>query len=157
MSSREPDKIVAACLGSAGGVVVGVGAGGTFVALDMPAILEYTRQTIFLEYRQMAVVTQEGVRFTTLDGQPVTKEVYTVPWDPISAAKGEYKHFMQKEIYEQARSITDTIRGRVDFEAVQVRLDELNLLQEEAQAIERMFIVACGTLGLCGPGGQVHH
>lgn len=154
MSSREPDKIVAARLGNAGGVVVGVGEGEMFVASDVLAILEYTRQMIFLEDRQMAVATQEGVRFTTLDGQPVTKEVYTVPWDPISAAKGEYKHFMQKEIYEQARSVTDTIRGRVDFEVGQVRLDELNLSPEEAQAIERMFIVACGTSAYAGLVGK---
>jgi glucosamine--fructose-6-phosphate aminotransferase (isomerizing) len=145
MSSRQPDRIVAARLGNAGGVVVGVGDGEMFLASDMPAILEYTRQVVFLEDRQMAVVTQEGARFTTLDGQPVAKEVHTVPWDPVSAARGEYKHFMQKEIYEQARSITDTIRGRVDFEAGQVCLDELNLSSEEAQAVERMFIVACGT------------
>lgn len=145
MSSREPDRIVAARLGNAGGVVIGVGEGEMFVASDMPAILEYTRQMIFLEDRQMAVVTKERARCTTLDGQPVDKEVHSVPWDPVSAVKGEYKHFMQKEIYEQARSITDTIRGRVDFEAGQVRLDELNLSAEEAQAIERMFIVACGT------------
>ncbi len=145
MSSRQPDRIVAARLGNAGGVVVGIGQGEMFVASDMLAILEYTRQMIFLEDRQMAVVTQEGARFTTLDGQLVAKEMHTVPWDPISAAKGEYKHFMQKEIYEQAHSITDTIRGRVDFEAGQVRLDEINITPEEAQAIERMFIVACGT------------
>ncbi|MGA9351980.1 MAG: glutamine--fructose-6-phosphate transaminase (isomerizing) [Anaerolineae bacterium] len=145
MSSREPDRIVAARLGNAGGVVVGVGEGEMFLASDMPAILEYTRQMIFLEDGQTAVVTQEGARFTTLDGQPMAKEVHTVPWDPVSAAKGKYKHFMQKEIYEQARSITDTIRGRVDFEAGQVCLNELNLSPEEAQAIERMFIVACGT------------
>ena len=145
MSSREPDRLVAARLGNAGGVVVGVGKGEMFVASDMPAILEHTREVVFLEDRQMAVVTQEGAEFTTLDGQPVVKEVYTMPWDPVSAAKGEYKHFMQKEIYEQARSITDTIRGRVDFEAGQVCLDELNLSPEEAKAIERMFIVACGT------------
>ncbi len=145
MSSREPDRLVAARLGNAGGVVVGVGKGEMFVASDMPAILEHTREMIFLEDRQMAVVTRECAEFTTLDGQPVVKEVYTMPWDPVSAAKGEYKHFMQKEIYEQARSITDTIRGRVDFEAGQVCLDELNLSPEEAKAIERMFIVACGT------------
>ncbi|MBL7183754.1 MAG: isomerizing glutamine--fructose-6-phosphate transaminase, partial [Anaerolineae bacterium] len=145
MSSRQPDRIVAARLGNAGGVVVGIGEGEMFVASDVLAILEYTRQVIFLEDRQMAVITQEGARFTTLNGQLVVKEVHTVPWDPVSAAKGEYKHFMQKEIYEQAHSITDTIRGRVDFEAGQVCLDEINISPEEAQAIERMFIVACGT------------
>jgi glucosamine--fructose-6-phosphate aminotransferase (isomerizing) len=145
MSSRQPDRIVAARLGNAGGVVIGIGEGEMFVASDMLAILEYTRQMIFLEDGQMAVVTQQGARFTTLDGQTIVKEVYPVPWDSVSAAKGEYKHFMQKEIYEQARSITDTIRGRVDFEAGQVCLDEIKITSEEAQAIERMFIVACGT------------
>ena len=154
MSSRQPDRIVAARLGNAGGVVVGVGEGEMFLASDVLAILEYTRQVIFLEDGQMAVVTQEGARFTTLNGQPVAKEAHTVPWDPVSAAKGEYKHFMQKEIYEQARSITDTIRGRVDFEAGQVRLDELNLSPEEAQSIERMFIVACGTSAYAGLVGK---
>jgi glucosamine--fructose-6-phosphate aminotransferase (isomerizing) len=145
MSSREPDRFVAARLGNAGGVVIGVGEGEMFIASDMPAILEHTRQMIFLDDGQMAVVTQDGAQCTTLDGQPLTKEVYTVPWDPVSAAKGEYKHFMQKEIYEQARSITDTIRGRVDFEAGQVCLNGLGISSEEAQDIERMFIVACGT------------
>jgi glucosamine--fructose-6-phosphate aminotransferase (isomerizing) len=145
MSNCQPDRFVAARLGNAGGVVVGVGEGEMFVASDVLAILEHTRQVVFLEDRQMAVVTQEGARFTTLDGQPVAKGIYEVPWDPISAAKGEYKHFMQKEIYEQARSITDTIRGRVDFEAGQVRLDEINIAPGEAKAIERMFILACGT------------
>jgi len=154
MSSRQPDRIIAARLGNAGGVVVGVGEGEIFIASDMPAILEYTRQMIFLEDGQMAVVTREGARFTTLDGKPVAKEVHTVPWDPVSAAKGEYKHFMQKEIYEQARSITDTIRGRVDFEAGQVCLDEINLSPEKAQAIERMSIVACGTSAYAGLVGK---
>jgi glucosamine--fructose-6-phosphate aminotransferase (isomerizing) len=154
MSSRQPDRVVAARLGNAGGVVVGIGEGEMFVASDMLAILEYTRQVIFLEDGQMAVITQEGARCTTLDGQPVAKEVHDVPWDPVSAAKGEYKHFMQKEIYEQARSITDTIRGRVDFEAGQVRLDELNIVPEEVQAVERMFIVACGTSAYSGLVGK---
>ena len=159
LSSREPDKIIAARLGNAGGVVVGVGEGEMFVASDMPAILEHTRRMIFLEDRQMAVVTREGARFTTLDGRPVEKEVQVVPWDPVSAAKGEYKHFMQKEIYEQARSITDTIRGRVDFEAGDVRLIGANghsplLSPEEARRIERMFIVACGTSAYAGLVGK---
>jgi glucosamine--fructose-6-phosphate aminotransferase (isomerizing) len=145
MTSREPEKLVAARLGNAGGVVVGVGKGEMFVASDMPAILEYTRKMVFLESLQVAVVTKDGARYTTLEGKPLEKEVHVVPWDPVSAAKGNYKHFTQKEIYEQARSITDTIRGRVDFEAGEVRLEGLNLSGEEARRIERMAIVACGT------------
>ncbi|MFQ6014426.1 MAG: glutamine--fructose-6-phosphate transaminase (isomerizing) [Anaerolineae bacterium] len=154
MSSREPDKLIAARLGNAGGVTVGLGEGEMFVASDIPAILEHTRQMIFLESRQVAIVTREGARFTTLDGQPVEKEVQTVPWDPIAAAKGEYRHFMQKEIFEQARSITDTIRGRVDFGAGQVLLKDLNLSPEEARRVEKMAIVACGTSAYAGLVGK---
>lgn len=145
LSCHEPDKLVAARLGNAGGVVLGMGQEETFVASDMPAILEYTRDMIFLESHQMAVVTAGGARITTLDGKALSSQIYTVPWDPVSAAKGEYRHFMQKEIYEQARSVTDTIRGRVDFETGQVYLQDLNLTVEMVQAIERVVIVACGT------------
>ncbi len=145
MSSREPDRLVAARLGNAGGVTVGVGDGEMFVASDMPAILEHTRRMIFLEDGQMAVVTADGARFSTLDGQPVDKQVHTVAWDPISAAKGEYKHFMQKEIYEQARSLTDTIRGRVNFETGDVMLGDVGLPPEVVERLDRVVIVACGT------------
>ena len=145
LSRHEPDRLVAARLGNAGGVVLGVGQGEMFVASDMPAILEYTHDVIFLESRQMAVVTADGARVTTLDGKDLSPQTHTVPWDPVSAVKGEYRHFMQKEIYEQARSVTDTIRGRVDFETSQVHLKDLNLSVEAARAVERMVIVACGT------------
>ena len=159
MSSREPDKLVAARLGNAGGVVLGLGEGETFVASDMPAILEHTRRVAFLEDSQMAVVTREGFRCTTLDGHPLEKEIHTIPWDPVSAAKGKYKHFMQKEIYEQARSITDTIRGRVDLEAGEVYLVGVDgcsplLSPEEALRFERMAIVACGTSAYAGLVGK---
>ena len=145
LSRHEPDRLVAARLGNAGGVVLGVGQGEMFIASDMLAILEYTRNMIFLESRQMAVVTADGALVTTLDGAAISTQIHTVPWDPVSAAKGEYRHFMQKEIYEQARSVTDTIRGRVDFETGEVYLKDLDLPVEAAQAIERMVIVACGT------------
>ena len=117
MTSREPDRLVAARLGNAGGVAIGLGDGEAFVASDIPAILEHTRRMIFLEDGQMAVVTRNGVEVQTLDGQAVQPEIHDIPWDPVSAAKGEFRHFMQKEIFEQARSVTDTIRGRVDFDA----------------------------------------
>jgi glucosamine--fructose-6-phosphate aminotransferase (isomerizing) len=145
LSSRERDRIVTARLGNAGGITVGIGEGEMFIASDIPAILEHTRDMVFLEDGQMAVVTREGAEVTTLDGQPVEVEPYTISWDPVAAAKGTFRHFMQKEIYEQARSVTDTIRGRVDFEAGHVHLENLALMPEEAQSLEKMVIVACGS------------
>ena len=154
LSSREPDRLVAARLGNAGGLTIGVGEGETFFASDIPAIMEHTRDMIFLESRQLAVVTRDGARVTTLTGEPVATEVYTIPWDPVAAAKEPYRHFMQKEIYEQARSITDTIRGRADFDAGRVRLEHLELTPEDAQALERVIIVACGTSAYAGLVGK---
>jgi glucosamine--fructose-6-phosphate aminotransferase (isomerizing) len=145
LSRHEPDRLVAARMGNAGGVVLGVGRGEMFLASDMPAILEYTRDMIFLESRQVAVVTVNGAQVKTLDGAVVSPQVHRVPWDPVSAAKGNFRHFMQKEIYEQARSVTDTIRGRVNFETGQVYLENLGLSVEAVRAIERIVIVACGT------------
>ncbi len=145
LSSREPDRIVAARLGNAGGITIGIGEGEMFVASDIPAILDHTRDMIFLEDRQMAVVTRTGARVSTLDGEHVAVEPYAIPWDPISVAKGTYRHFMQKEIYEQARSVTDTMRGRVDFKQGGVWLEDLTLAPGEARALEKLVIVACGT------------
>jgi len=154
LSSREPDRIVAARTGNAGGITVGVGDGEMFVASDIPAILEHTRDMIFIEDQQLVVVTRDGARVTTLAGEPVTSQVYTIPWDPVAAAKGTFRHFMQKEIYEQARSITDTIRGRARLEAGRVRLENLQLTPEEAQALEKVVIVACGTSAYAGLVGK---
>jgi glucosamine--fructose-6-phosphate aminotransferase (isomerizing) len=131
MSADEPDKIVTARLGNAGGVVIGLGEGENFVASDIPAILEHTRRVIFLESHQMAIVKRDGVQIQTLDGQPLQPQVHTISWDAVSAEKGEYRHFMQKEIHEQVRALTDTLAGRVDFNTGQVRLPELHLTRED--------------------------
>jgi glutamine---fructose-6-phosphate transaminase (isomerizing) len=154
MSRHQPDQLVAIRIGNAGGVVVGKGDGEMYVASDMTAILEHTRQMIFLESKQMAVVTSTGVNITTLEGDKVDYETHTIAYDPISAMKGEYKHFMQKEIYEQPRSITDTIRGRIDFEHSRVNLPELNLTEERAKTLKRLVIVACGTSYYSGLVGK---
>ena len=156
MSRHEPDRLVAARIGNAGGVTLGVGEGEMFIASDMPAILEHTRRMVFLESREMAVVTADGYRVFRLDdGAPVEKQEHTIPWDPVSAAKGGYSRFMEKEIYEQARAVTDTIRGRVDFEAGQVQLgDEIPLSAAEAQALDKLVIVACGTSAYAGQVGK---
>ena len=147
MSRHEPDRLVAARIGNAGGVTLGVGEGEMFIASDMPAILEHTRRMVFLDNGEMALVTADGYQVLRLDdGTPVTKEIHTISWDPVSAAKGKYRHFMEKEIYHQARAVTDSIRGRADFEAGQVRLAEsIPLAPEQARALDKLIIVACGT------------
>ncbi|HEX9796081.1 MAG TPA: glutamine--fructose-6-phosphate transaminase (isomerizing) [Anaerolineales bacterium] len=156
LSLTEPDKIVAARVGNAGGVVIGAGDEEMFVASDLPAILEHTRQAAFLEPSQMAVVTRDGVEFRSLaDGTALPVSFQTISWDPVAAEKGEYKHFMLKEIHEQVRSLTDTIAGRVDFEAGDVLLPQLDLTPETAQDLRRMVIVACGTAAHAGMVGKV--
>jgi glutamine---fructose-6-phosphate transaminase (isomerizing) len=154
MSSREPDRIVAARLGNAGGITLGLGQGEMFIASDIPAILEHTQQMIYLESEELVTLTAGGAHLMDLDGRPLHKEVHTIAWDPVSAVKGEYRHFMQKEIYEQAEAITHTISGRVDFEANQVRLPGLNLDADRARAIDKIVIVACGTSAYAGLVGK---
>jgi glutamine---fructose-6-phosphate transaminase (isomerizing) len=155
MSASEPDKMVAARIGNAGGVVIGIGDGEMFIASDMPAILDHTRQIVFLESRQMAIVTRQGVEVQTIEGEAVNYEVHPISWDPVSAEKGEYRHFMHKEIHEQVRSLTDTISGRVDFEAGRIRLPQLNLTPELAQRLRKIYITACGTAAHAGMVGKV--
>ena len=155
MSSDEADKIVCARIGNAGGVVIGLGEGENFIASDIPAILEHTRRVIFLESRQMAVVTCEAVRVESLDGTPVMPKIHSISWDAASAEKGEHRHFMQKEIHEQVRSLTDTLAGRVDLNEGRIRLPELNLTAELAQRIEKIYITACGTAAYASMVGKI--
>ena len=155
MSVHEPDKIVAARVGNAGGVVIGVGEGEMYIASDIPAILEYTRRMAFLESTQMAIVTKNDFKVITLQGESIEPEIQSVAWDPVSAEKGEYKHFMLKEIYEQVRSSTDTIGGRVDFDTGSIFLPELNLTPELASRIQRMVFTACGTAAHAAMVGKV--
>jgi glutamine---fructose-6-phosphate transaminase (isomerizing) len=102
----------------------------------------------------MAVITKDSVKVETLEGMPVKPEVHTIAWDAISAEKGEYRHFMQKEIHEQVRSLTDTLAGRVDFHEGRIRLPELNLTPEIAKRIKRIYITACGTAAYAGMVGK---
>lgn len=155
MSPLEPDKLIAARIGNAGGVVVGLGQGENFIASDVPAIMEHTRKLIFLESRQMAILTKSEVSITMIDGTPVKPEVSSIAWDPVSAEKGNYTHFMQKEIHEQVRSLTDTLAGRVDFETGQVRIPQLNMTPEKARKINRVVFTACGTAEHAGKVGKI--
>jgi glucosamine--fructose-6-phosphate aminotransferase (isomerizing) len=155
MSSREPDKIVAARVGNAGGVVIGLGEGENFIASDLPAILEHTRRAVFLESHQMAVVTRDEVRVTDMSGWAVEVKPQNIAWDPVAAEKGVYRHFMQKEIHEQVRSLTDTLAGRVDFDEGRVMLHELGLDPQSAREIRKIIITACGTAAHAGMVGKI--
>ncbi len=154
-SSQEPDKIVAARIGNAGGVVLGLGEGENYIASDIPAIMEHTRRLVFLESRQMAVVTRQGVAVSTIEGTPIELKISTVAWDPVAAEKGNYRHFMQKEIHEQVRALNDTLAGRVDFEEGTVRLPQLKLDAESVKQFERIVITACGTAWHAGMVGRI--
>jgi len=140
--AQEPDKLIAAKLGSP--LVLGQGQGEYFVASDIPAMLSHTREMIFLEDGELAILTREGMEVSTLDGQPLSKTTKTITWSPVMAEKGGYKHFMLKEIYEQPRAIADTLAGRLSEAHSDVALD-LELDDEQLATIDKLNIVACGT------------
>lgn len=140
-----PDQLIAARLGNAGGVAIGVGDGEMFVASDIPALLQHTRQVTFLENQQMALITRSGAAYSDFNGAPVAKTSITIEWDAQAAEKGEFTHYMQKEIFEQGRSLTDTLRSRLDFVQARVDLPTLGLTAAQVGALTKVTIVACGT------------
>ncbi len=154
MSTNEPDKLVAARLGNAGGVAIGIGEDEMFIGSDIPAIVAHTRKMVFLESGQLAVVKRDSFKVSDLDGQPVNAEIQDVPWDPISAEKGKYRHFMQKEIHEQVRALSDTLSGRIDYENQRIMLPTLNLEETKAKEIKKIIITACGTAAYAGMVGK---
>jgi glucosamine--fructose-6-phosphate aminotransferase (isomerizing) len=139
---HEPEVLVVARLGNAGGVVIGLGDGENFIASDLPAVLDHTRQVVFLEDRDIATVSRDRVQIGNLSGESIRRSPMTMAWDPVAAAKGPYRHFMQKEIHEQPRALTDVLRGHVDLEAgtIHLQLDAAAL-----QRVRRIYAVACGT------------
>ncbi len=154
MSVDNPDELICARLGNAGGITLGIGEDDMFIASDIPAILEHTREMVFLENKQMARLTANSWEVTDLDGNPISAEIHTIAWDPVSAAKGEYKHFMQKEIFDQPRALIDTLGGRADFENGRVELADMNLSAELANRLQKLYIVACGTSYYAGLVGK---
>ncbi len=154
MSTVEPEKLITARLGNAGGVAIGVGEDEMYIASDIPAIVSHTRKIVFLESGQLAIVRRDGFTVQDLEGNQIQAEVQNIPWDPISAEKGKYRHFMQKEIHEQVRSLSDTLSGRIDFENYRIILPGLNLTEEKARKIKKIFITACGTAAYAGMVGK---
>jgi len=126
-------------------LVIGLGKGEYFIASDVPPVLPYTRDFIFMEDGEIAVLSSEGVRVYDARGEEISKEPKHVDWNPLMAEKGGYKHFMLKEIFEQPRAVTDTIRGRLSEEKGDVILDNVRLDQGRLKKINRIVLIACGT------------
>ena len=143
LSKNEPDRIVVAK--SSSPLVLGIGEGEMFCASDVPALLPYTRDMIFLEDGEIAVLEQGSARITTLEGETVDRVSQRIDWSPVMAEKAGFKHFMLKEIFEQPRALEDTLRGRLDREAGDVHGHEIGLSAEDAAGIQRVVLLACGT------------
>jgi len=152
IDERNPDVVVGARKGSP--LVVGLGQGEFFLASDIPAILHRTRDVLFLNDDEMAVLSNEGVKITDLKGAEVQREITRVMWNPVMAEKGGYRHFMLKEIYEQPRAIMDTIRGRFSQDTGVIHLEEIGPAYEQLHTIKKIFIVACGTSWHAGLVGK---
>ena len=145
-SGREPDRIVAFRLGNAGGIVVGQDPdGGAILSSDLPALLPYGREVIYLSGGEMVSMASGEVAFYTLEGDPIWKKSVHVPFDPLSASKGGYKHFMHKEIHEQPEAVINALKGRISFEDLTVRLDEVERTAARVSEIKRVIFIGMGT------------
>ena len=153
LCTDEADTIISARLGPP--VVIGIGDGEFFVASDVPAILEHTRDIFFLGDKEIAVMTKAGVRVTDFAGNQVEPQRQRITWDPIQAEKGGFKHFMLKEIYEQPRAVRETVEGRISLDSGRVFLDHMKELTEaDFKNITSIKIAACGTSWHAGIAGK---
>lgn len=149
---NEPDKLIAVRKDSP--LIVGIGEGETFIASDIPAIIAHTRDVYLLEDKEFVEITKNGVKLLNADGTEIKKDIYKVTWSQDAAEKGGYDSFMLKEIHEQPKAITETMRGKISKDNG-INFNEFTLTKEELEAIDRVFIVACGTAYHAGLMGKV--
>ncbi len=154
MCQMEPDKII--CTKKDNPLIIGLGEGENYIASDIPAIINETRRTFIMSDGEIATVTADSVWVQDINGVPISKKVFEVSWNAEAAEKGGFEHFMLKEIYEQPKSMRDTMTGRVDAEALCIKFPELNWSPEEMAAVDRIFIVACGTAYHAGIVGKYY-
>lgn len=150
MFADYPDEIYAARKDSP--LIVGQSENGSFIASDVPAILKYTRTVYYMENQEVAALRRDGLRFLSVDEEEVTKTPVQIDWDADAAEKAGYEHFMLKEIYEQPKTITDTISPRIRNNDIVI--EELNMTDEELRAVKRIHIVACGSAYHTGVTGK---
>jgi len=143
-STRTPDHIVVAKHGGSP-LIFGLGQGESFLASDIPAILPHTRSMLFLSDGEFAVLSRDGVQLVDANGHLIERAPRTIQWDPVSAEKGGFDHFMQKEIFEQPRALRDTLGTRLREDELDLDLDGIDLSPAAAKNIERVTLLACGT------------
>lgn len=152
MHAKEPNYLVAAKTSSP--LLLGQGQGANFIASDIPAILRHTRDIIYLEDGEMAVVTPDKLEIFLIDGTPVHRPIQHIDWNLVAAEKMGYDHFMLKEIHEQPTAFAQTLAGRLSESSQRIFLDELNLSDERLRGIQRIVLVACGTAYYSGMVGK---
>ena len=149
---NHPEQLIAARLGSP--LVIGIGKDENFIASDIPALLKQTKDIIFLEDNELAVLTKDNVVVSNFDGQPIEKQVTAITWDAAQAEKGGYAHFMLKEIYEQPSVIEGIVRHRMSEDKEGVSFQELNISDKKLAGVKKVTIVACGTAYHAGLAGK---
>ncbi|HZK40324.1 MAG TPA: glutamine--fructose-6-phosphate transaminase (isomerizing) [Atribacterota bacterium] len=143
ISTRDPGKIVASRCGSP--LIIGIGEGEMFLASDIPALLSYTKRVIFLEEREIATITKDGVEIIDFEGKILQKEIVNIEWNEEMTEKSGYKHFMLKEIFQETMVIRNNLENRINLSTKTLELENISLPLDKIKEIERIFILACGS------------